>query len=418
MTDRDPREADGGTQGGGREAAGSGRAAESGGSLETDDIGGTVVDGGSVDDAIEAYLSAKAKGRNAGNYRALGESVLGRWRDWLADRGVTDLSAISDQTMRRYAQHLRRRHRGGGIEAATARTYYDVVRACLAWCVEDGRLDANPAARKRAVAALPETDRRDTQQFWSPAAVRTILGFVDERAKAAVEADGPDATRELRDRALVSLLAGAGVRGAEVFRDPDDDRDGRRGLRWSRLDLDGGTAYVLGKRQSWEYAAVPPFARDHLRRHRRAQDPPTDDWPVFPTAHAPTLYRTAREGLATRGFDEDEIETLLDEHGPDAVLRDHEIAPPSITTAGARSLMRRLCDEAGVDIDGEYLKPHGARRGLGDALYRESAELAQDALRHSSVETTHEAYSHVEAGETAERVGDVLDRAWDDEDGE
>ncbi len=68
---------------------------------------------------------------------------------------------------------------------------------------------------------------------------------------------------------------------------------------------------------------------------------------------------------------------------------------------------------ADVQVDGEYLKPHGARRGLGDVLYRESAELAQSALRHRSIRTTHDAYSHIDAGETAEEVGSVLDEARD-----
>lgn len=38
--------------------------------------------------------------------------------------------------------------------------------------------------------------------------------------------------------------------------------------------------------------------------------------------------------------------------------------------------------------DDEYLKLHGARRGLSAELYREKAELVQEVLRHKSVETT------------------------------
>jgi integrase len=54
--------------------------------------------------------------------------------------------------------------------------------------------------------------------------------------------------------------------------------------------------------------------------------------------------------------------------------------------------MKRLCDVAELDIDGEYLKPHGGRRGLGSDLYARDAELAQELLRHESIETTHESY--------------------------
>lgn len=75
------------------------------------------------------------------------------------------------------------------------------------------------------------------------------------------------------------------------------------------------------------------------------------------------------------------------------MLREYEVAPPALTTEGARTLLKRLCGEADVDIDGDYLKPHGGRRGLGDELYGEvAAESAQEVLRHKSIETTHASY--------------------------
>ena len=60
------------------------------------------------------------------------------------------------------------------------------------------------------------------------------------------------------------------------------------------------------------------------------------------------------------------------------------------------------------------LKLHGGRRALGDQLYDEAAELAQDALRHESVATTHDAYREKQAVETRRRVDKVLDGGDDD----
>jgi hypothetical protein len=40
------------------------------------------------------------------------------------------------------------------------------------------------------------------------------------------------------------------------------------------------------------------------------------------------------------------------------------------------------------------------------------AELAQSALRHESIRTTYDAYSHIDASETAEAMSDVLSGAW------
>lgn len=389
-----------------------------------DDHSPNSLDEHGLDDLVHGYLDSLAKttgdGDPTGNSYRNATHVLDRWLSWCWKRGVETTADLDDTTMRRYAQRLRQRERSGAISASTARTYYAFVRAALSWGVADGRLDANPAAAHVAVDELPEDDRDpdDHQQFWTPAKRDQLVSYVAERARDAVEERGRDARVEVRDRALVAVLAFTGARGAELFSAPKDDRDGRNGLEWRRVDLDAGRLRLFRKDQAWEYAPLPPQAREYLDRHRRVQDPPTGEWPVFASRHRPSLYRAARAGLAAQGLEENEVEAVLDERDVEAVLREHGIRPPALSTNGARSIMERLCEEAGVEIDGEYLKPHGGRRGLGDVLYRESAELAQDALGHSSVETTHRAYSHVEAAETAERVGSVLDDAPDDAPGD
>ena len=115
------------------------------------------------------------------------------------------------------------------------------------------------------------------------------------------------------------------------------------------------------------------------------------------------------EQLAQQDVPDDKIEVILDDQEVDVVLREHKVIPPALSTNGARNLMKRLCEEAGVDVDGDYLKPHGARRGLGHELYANGhAELAQSALRHASIETTHKSYSDIRAAETAQQVDDLL----------
>lgn len=81
----------------------------------------------------------------------------------------------------------------------------------------------------------------------------------------------------------------------------------------------------------------------------------------------------------------------------------HEFVPSPLTTNGGRTMMRRICEEAVIDLDGEhdYLTPHGGRRGAGDGLYREDPVIAQTALRHRSIEATKDSYPYIEAGETA-----------------
>mgnify|MGYP002760646669 FL=1 len=131
---------------------------------------------------------------------------------------------------------------------------------------------------------------------------------------------------------------------------------------------------------------------------------------------APSLRQAARDRLAARGWDTDEIEATLDERTGREVVREYEIVPPALTTNGARNLLQRLCDDAGIDIDGEYLKPHGGRRGLGSEIYEQDAELAQETLRHQSVETTHAAYRDRNVAAQRDRIEAALSRDEDSDD--
>jgi integrase len=133
---------------------------------------------------------------------------------------------------------------------------------------------------------------------------------------------------------------------------------------------------------------------------------------VFPTLHRPTLSRTVRTALTGAGYGKTEIEATIDEHDWLTLYRTHDLVPPALTTNGGRTVMRRVCEEANISLDGDhdYLTPHGGRRGAGDILYREDPVLAQTALRHRSIETTRDSYSYIEAGETATRAGEIFDR--------
>ncbi|WP_332900224.1 tyrosine-type recombinase/integrase [Haladaptatus sp. CMSO5] len=367
-----------------------------------------------LQDALPPFLASKSKGETgSGNYQRNAERVVGLWIDWLETRGVDTFDELDVRSMREYARYLTQRVRADAIVASTAHNYYAVVRAFLTWCVREELIADNPAAKRRAEEELPDKSAgRKTQpeQFWSPTERRKIMAFVNKRAHDAIDEQGFDATEETRDRALVALLAYSGVRGAEVFNAPGDSR--RTGLTWADVDLDEGILVVLGKSQEREPVQLPPQACEPLRRYRELLAPPTPEWPVFPTRSAPTLYSTARDGLRAAGYVDNEIDEILSGADTEAVIRAYELVPPSVTTTGARAIMKRLCDEAEFEVAGDrdYLTLHGARRGLGETLYRaHSPAAAQRALRHKSPETTARAYAHIEASDLAEQVGGVLD---------
>jgi integrase len=363
---------------------------------------------------LAAAIEARLASLDSGNYRANNRLVLDTFSEFLEEhRDVMTLDELEVLDCRRYAQHLRERvqDEDDPLSAASAHAngpYFTIVRAFLGWCVDDERIDANPARPNRVKEALPEHHGDHDRQFWSAEAREALLEFVGERAHDALDESADDRERAFRDRAIVTMLALTGARGAELFADPRDDH--RNGLRWDDVDLDRGIAIVFGKTRERQPIPLTDQVVNALERYRTVLDPAGADWPVFPTRHHGSLATAVREGLDARGWDAEEIEETLDESTSMEVLREYGIAPPTLSKNGARSLMKRLCDAADVDIDGEYLKPHGGRRGLGSDLYAQDAELAQELLRHESIETTHESYREQNVIERRERLERVLDK--------
>ncbi len=346
-----------------------------------------------LEDAKDEFLREQQ-----GNYSQNLEYILGRWIDeWLADRDEETLADIGPLTMRHYASYLERRARGEtGIAPSTAQTYYNYISAFLSWGVNVEYLAENPAEKNRAKDPLPvATTRSGDQQFWQPAQRQAITEYVDDRAREAIDDHGTDAFEAVRDRALIYVLAYTGVRGSEVLADSRDNR--RNGLRWGDVDLENGVITVLGKSQDPnEEVGLTGQTIEPLRRLRTLLGPPDESWPVFPSRHPPSLYWS----IDTAGYDKPDGD-------PWGFMLETGIEPPAMSTSGARSLLKRLSKEADVpdlDVeDGEYLTLHGARRGVGEALFKaHGAQRAQRTLRHADPKTTSQMYSHIEASELGE----------------
>lgn len=363
---------------------------------------------------VDDFLTSKQTG--SGAYVASAGSELRRFGRWMEQRnaGLEDLDdqLRGQRLLINYAQRLQRRSSAGGISGSTANSYYAYISACLSYGVRKMELAQNPALNDAAKDELPSNEpQRREQQFWTPEQREQLVEHVRDRAVTAIDDRAFDAHVEARDRALVTLLAYSGVRGAEVLNHRKDDRDGRNGLVWSRVDLEDGTLYVRGKSKThteekqWEYASLPKPARTALRQLKRIQRPPTAAWPVFETSHAPSLWNCARGEL------DQDVEALVEDHGSiREVLRTEGIEPPALTTDGARSLLKRLTSDAEIDLPSgaDYLMPHGARRGIGEEVYRLDRGDAQDLLRHEDLSTTKDHYQHIDAAERTERVDELL----------
>lgn len=378
---------------------------------------------------FEPFLDSKAatgSGANrSGKYARQLERVVGNWIEQMSQRGVDafedlDGTTIGQWTDEYLAQRVRAYHStdgDSGVSPATANVYYDYISAYLEYCRKWEILDENPAATAVARDPLPDRPSRQAsdQQFWSPQQRMEITRYVRQRAGEALDEKGADAIAEVRDHALIYTIGYSGARGGEILRVPRNDDRRRTGVTWDDLNLEEGTLQVLGKNQDYEQVPLTDRPIKPLRRLRDLLTPEAENWPLFPTLHAPTLWSSARDQLQQRSHDDETIDDLLEPvtHPLDA-YHEYELVPPSMTTEGARNLLKRFTDEAEVDVDGskDYLTLHGARRGVGEQYYREeSPSAAQRVLRHADPRTTSEMYSHIEASE----LSDIGSQTFDNE---
>ncbi|MFC6770099.1 tyrosine-type recombinase/integrase [Halorubrum pallidum] len=406
----------------------------------------------SIKSTFSQFLSDKERGNGdtEGSYRRNAKRELNRFREWCAgekpdpvnaaDDGVwtgirdgrrpvqfRDLSVI---VFRQYARYLTEQD----FAASTVESYYRYVSNWCGWAVTEGYLDTQYATHADATELIRNLDTSpEGRQVWTPEQRTELCRYVDKRAHDALDewgetdsrdgdgdAGGRDqkasarfeAVKRCRERLLVYMLAYTGLRGSEFLARSDDDRDGRCGLLWERVDADDNTLRVFRKSQEWEASPLPDTVLPALTRYRELLSPP-EDWPVFTTLHRPSLASHVTDALSDAGYSTDEIESIRAEKPDLLVAADHDLpAPKPLTTDGARRIMKRLCDDAAIDVDGgthDYLAPHGGRRGISETIIRNRSFADAARFIDSTERVVREAYSHIEAGEQASMVDDVID---------
>jgi integrase/recombinase XerD len=214
--------------------------------------------------------------------------------------------------------------------AAAARTFYRHLVAL-------GEREDNPAAR----GDLPRRRRRLPRSL--------SLGEVER----LIDAANGTTPRSLRDRALVELLYGGGLRVSEAV-----------GLERSAVDLEARSVRCLGKGDKERVVPLGTQAVEALRRYLARGRPYLD------RRHRPELFLNAQGGPLTR--------------------------------AGAFLIVRRLAAHAGLDP--ERVHPHLLRHSFATHLLEGGADLrsVQEMLGHADLGTT-EVYTHVSDRRRRER---------------
>ena len=235
------------------------------------------------------------------------------------------LNTASADDLERYLAELRSR----GLAAATVARRLAALRSFYRHLVLIGARGDNPAAELRP----PRRQRRLPHPLSSAEAERLI------EAAAGVQ------PRDLRDRALVELLYGAGLRVSEAV-----------GLERAGVDLDNRIVRCLGKGDKERIVPIGRQAAEALTRYQARGRPFLERRP------RPELFLNARGGALTR--------------------------------AGAFLILRRLAGVAGLEP--ERIHPHLLRHSFATHLLEGGADLrsVQEMLGHADLSTT-ELYTHV-----------------------
>jgi integrase/recombinase XerD len=219
--------------------------------------------------------------------------------------------------------------RADGLAPSTIARRASAVRAYFRHLVLIGSKTENPAASIQ----LPRR-ARTLPRALSPAETERLIG--------AATGSTP---RTLRDRALVELLYGAGLRVSEAV-----------GLEKASVSIDERIVRVLGKGGKERLVPLGRPAAEAVRRYLALGRPHLD------RRYRPELFLNARGGPLTR--------------------------------AGAFLILRRLADKAGLDPG--RVHPHLLRHSFATHLLEGGADLrsVQEMLGHADLGTT-ERYTHV-----------------------
>ena len=138
---------------------------------------------------------------------------------WLDEHGVTDPAAVGRRTLRAYLADLDR----SGYARRTIARKASVLRRYFDWARRTGRVESDPSA------AL--TAPKGTANLPTVLTAAEIDGLLEGSARAAGEPGEVD----LRDRAVIELLYGSGIRVSELCGLELDDIDNSGVLRvWGK----------------------------------------------------------------------------------------------------------------------------------------------------------------------------------------
>lgn len=263
------------------------------------------------------------KGRSTGTLAAYRADLRAYWA-WLAEAD-RELGEVAEPDIEAYVAHLR----AGGRAPATVKRSMVAVRSLHRFCALEGATATDPAAS----VAVPRVPRG------VPKALR------EEEVTALIDAVTGDRALDLRDRAIVEVLYGTGLRISELV-----------GLSLADADMEEGLLRAYGKGSRERLVPIGRCAREALTA-----------WLAAGGRFAVAPARWARRGDAEALF--------LNTRGG------------RLTRQGAWGIVRKYGDRAGL---GARLTPHVLRHSCATHMLDHGADIraVQEFLGHASISTT------------------------------
>jgi integrase/recombinase XerD len=278
--------------------------------------------GGQVERYLDHLLVERGLSRNTHDaYRR----DLAKYVGFCAGRGVRAAADVDEDTVTSFVASIAVPRAGGAAppRPATVVRAVSAIRAFHRYCLSEGEAIRDPTAG----VVRPKLPRRLPRPL-----------PVDEMGRLL---DAPDRASPagLRDRAVLELLYGAGVRVSELV-----------GLDVDDADLDGASVRVLGKGGKERDVPIGRYAVDALGSYLRRARP---------------ALATARSGAAL----------FLNQRGG------------RLTRQGVTLVLSRSARLAGIQ---RSLSPHTLRHSFATHLLEGGADVrvVQELLGHASVATT------------------------------
>lgn len=262
-----------------------------------------------------------------------------RYLDWIAHRGIDDLSAVTSRDIESYVLDLRRRDPDTGkppLAASSTGRALIVARGLHKFALMEGLIPVDVAGE----VSPPSTGRHlpDTLS----------IAEVDELI-AAIPTDDVATPEDLRDAALIELLYGTGTRISEIMNLTVDEV--------MALEETEGMLRIVGKGDKHRIVPVGSMAQKALRRYL------VRSRPQLAKGKSHALFLNKRGGALSR--------------------------------QSAWQILKNSARRAGIQKD---ISPHTLRHSYASHLLEGGADVrvVQELLGHSSVTTT-QIYTHVTA---------------------